>query len=146
MAGVYNRPKRLRSVYPYVDKEGNKREGKGYIFIVDGTRVELFTSMTLMAVMHRQQKTLYEWEVNFGFPQAMWRVSEDRQNRRWYSRKQIDLVKSLYEGKYKKLRKENRTKLLEFTADLRKMWAIVDVPVEILNARRKEPNPVTVPG
>lgn len=118
--------------FEYVDKEGITRKGKGRIFVVNGQQHELFPMGVLCGVLGRHRRAIYKWEKNFGFPPALWRVRDDRNCNRWYSRKQLIAMKVIYE-KFGCLRGKHRNNLKQFITAVRAVFFIVDRPIEERN-------------
>lgn len=110
---------------PYKDKDGVNRKGKGRVMAVDGKRVELFPSSVLAGVLQRSLKTIYVWEEKYNFPQAMWRIDDDKVTNRWYSRRQILAIRKLYEG-FHCLKGGYRTHLKDFVKAVRLIFFIID--------------------
>lgn len=120
----------------YVDREGTRRIAKGRTFVVEGREIDLFPVGVLCAVLGRSHRAIYKWEESFGFPPALYRVSDDKKCNRWYSRKQISAMRAIYET-FGCLRGKNRTKLRTFISAVRKVFYTLDAPVEERDSRNE---------
>lgn len=125
--------------FEYVDKDGITRTGKGLKFDIDGTEVELFPSGVLVGMLGRSHKTIYNWEENFGFPPSMYRVLHRGQRTRWYSRKQLIAIRTIYE-KMGRLKGENKAKLPQFIAAVRAVFFTLDMPPQEAKPREDTSN------
>lgn len=119
--------------YDYVDRDGYPRKGKGRTYLIGGEEVDLFPSSVLVAVLHRRLRTLYKWELNFGFPRALYSVEGDKLTCRWYSRKQINAIVKVYD-RLGRLRGENREKLSLFVSTVKRLFFLVDAPEQAKDA------------
>jgi hypothetical protein len=115
--------------FEYTGKNGQKQIGKGRKYNVDGIELELFPSSVLCAMLWRGLRALYAWEKNFNFPPAMWRVREDTHCVRWYSRKQLIAIRTIYEH-YGRLAGKNRSRLPDFIGAVRIVFHTIDIPKE----------------
>lgn len=118
--------------FEYVDKDGIKRKGKGRTFTIDGVDVDLFPTGVLCGVIGRSRKTIYGWEASFGFPQALYYLTDDGRKKRWYSRRQLVAIQTLYNA-YGQLKKENYGRIHQFIGSVRKVFYHVDLPKEKLS-------------
>jgi hypothetical protein len=89
--------------------------------------MELYPSGALCKVMERTQRCLYGWELSFNFPQALWRVRDDKVTNRWYSRKQLIAIHTISQA-FSWLRGKNRSKLPAFIEAVRKVFYTIDQP------------------
>lgn len=124
-SGALNVP--FTCVFRFTDRDGIERVAKGRTFIIDGQEVDLFPIGVLCAMLGRDRKTIYKWEKDYGFPAAMWRVREDSNCNRWYSRAQLTAIRAAYEY-FGRLAKSNRRQLSTFIAAVRKVFFTVDQP------------------
>lgn len=115
--------------FEYTDREGVKRIAKGRRFIVQETAYDLFPVGVLVAVLGRSRRTLYVWERDFGFPPAMWRVRDDRNCNRWYSRAQLEYVRAVYQ-QMGCLQGESRALLRQFITAVRMHFHTIDAPIK----------------
>ena len=116
-------------VYRYRDWEGVERESRGRTFKLEGQELELFSVGTLCNVLRRHYKTLYKWEKDFGFPPALYRIADDKKCNRWYSRRQLLAIETIYKA-FGQLQKKHRTDLGRFIACVRKVFYEVDQPLK----------------
>jgi hypothetical protein len=117
------------SEFEYVDRQGVTVVAKGRVFNVGDQEVSLFPVGALCGMLGRTHKCIYKWEKNFGFPQAMWRVQNTRGCNRWYSKKQLLAIQSIY-NHMGRLQKKNRSKLHAFVAAVRKVFFTIDKPIK----------------
>lgn len=96
---------------------------------VDGTHVELFPSGVLCGMLGRTNRALYKWEQFWGFPRALWTIADDARKLRWYSRRQLIAIRTIYE-RFGKLSKKDRENLPRFIAAVRAVFYIIDTPIE----------------
>jgi hypothetical protein len=130
-------PLKWTCTFDYTDHEGVSRKGKGRTFTIDGQDLDLFPTGVLAAVLHRSRKTLYVWEEKFGFPPALYFLADDERKKRWYSRKQLTMMRAAYDH-YGELTGPNYKKLPEFISVVRKLFYSVDRPI----TERTDGNPV----
>jgi hypothetical protein len=116
-------------VFEYQAKDGTKKQGKGKRFVVDGVTIELFPSAVLCAIMHKELRTLYAWELRFGFPRALWRNRDDSRCNRYYSRAQLLFIQALF-NHYGRLKGPNRDKLKQFIESVKTRFFTIDIPIE----------------
>lgn len=127
--GLHKKDRPWSAAIEYVDKDGYHRVGKGRIFIVEGKEVELYPLNVLVGVLCRTAQTIYAWEKKYGFPPALWRVSNDQRKKRWYSRKQIVSIAAIYNHFGRLKGRENKQHLTTFIAAVRQVFYTVDMPV-----------------
>ena len=129
--------RRWTAFFPYIDREGRERIGKGRKYVVRDVEVELFPISVLCGILHRHYRTIYRWEMDYGFPMATWGIREDTHTKRWYSRKQLIAIRTIYES-YDRLRRESFAKLPQFIGAVNMIFGMIDFPAE----RKKENGPV----
>jgi hypothetical protein len=122
-------PARAKIFFDYTDKEGVKRRGWGWAVNLEGQTVDLFPSGVLCGMLGRSQKCLYKWEKEFNFPPALFRLLDDPSRSRWYSRKQLIAIRTIYEA-CGKLAGKDRDKLKQFIAAVRRVFTMVDQPAK----------------
>jgi hypothetical protein len=66
-------------------------------------------------MLGRSQKTLYGWEEHFNFPAALYHHVDDQRKKRWYSRRQLILIRSVYQT-FGELKGPHRAKIHTFIA------------------------------
>lgn len=115
-------------VFLYVDREGIERVGKGRTFTIGEQDIDLFPVGVLCGMLGRHRRAIYKWEKNFGFPPALFRVSDDKKCNRWYSRKQLVAIRTIYEH-MGNLRGKDRVKLRPFITAVKKVFYDVDAPL-----------------
>lgn len=123
--------KKWNAFFEYTNKHGEKEIGKGRKYVVDGVELELFPSSVLMGMLGRQLKTLYTWEKSYNFPQALWRVREEKnvlRCNRWYSFRQLVAIRTIYQH-YNCLKKNDYKSLSLFIEAVRRVFYVVDIPV-----------------
>lgn len=76
-------------------------------------------------MLHRELTTLYTWEKDYGFPQALWRIEDDLVTNRWYSRRQILAIRAIYES-FGCLRGIYRSRLIPFIKAVKLIFYIID--------------------
>ncbi len=122
-------PLKWTCFFPYTDREGRPRIGKGRTFVIDGQDIDLFPTGVLCAMLGRGRQALYVWEEKFGFPPALYHLADDERKKRWYSRRQLLAILHLYNA-YGQLKKTNYDKLHQFIAAVRHVFYSVDQPTE----------------
>jgi hypothetical protein len=115
--------------FSYKDKAGVEYKGKGRSFDVNGITIELFPSGVLCEMLHRTRACLYVWEKEYGFPPALWRVEDEGRKNRWYSRRQLIGIRTVYE-QFGRLGKKNYGDLPKFIAAVRSFFYTIDRPTE----------------
>lgn len=99
-------------------------ERKGRIMQVQelGEDIELFRVKTLAEALDRDQKQIYLWEKEYGFPKPVFEIMQDR-SRRYYSGTQILNMHLMWRRKYRGMKYFKDTALfLQFQADLKKLF------------------------
>lgn len=108
-------------------KTGEEKIVKGRTFIIDGLTLPLYPCGALLAVLGRSHKCLYKWEKTFGFPRAMYNVTDSPGTNRWYSGRQIKAIGLLY-LRFGRLEKKRRGELGQFILAVRDVFWRLDMP------------------
>ena len=109
---------------PYKPVKWVEVERKGRIMQVTelGEDVELFRVKTLAEALDRDQKQLYLWEKEYGFPKPVFEIMQDR-SRRYYSGTQILNMHHLWRRRYRGTKYFKDTDLFkQFQEDLKKVF------------------------
>jgi len=93
---------------------------------VGNVDVDLFPTGVLCGAIHRSKNTLYEWEELYGFPRALYRMTDDKRQQRWYSRAQILAILETYRGVGELKGKVNRARFPQFIAAVRTFFYTID--------------------
>ena len=122
--------KLANTYFVFEDRDKIMRAGNGRKYVVDGVELDLFPLGVLSKMLWRSNFTIYGWEKNFNWPRAMYRLAEDSRKTRWYSRKQLLVIRELYKV-YGSLFREHRWQIHEFIAAVRQVFYTCDVPLEV---------------